>query len=109
MTALVFVYVGLLLHEIKTSLTASGMNTGKQRNLFRKIVLALVAWFLFSGIWSLSGKMEDFSTFPLNVGPILFIPLITLVIATFSKTTGIILSHIPPYRLIRLQSFRLFV
>ena len=53
--------------------------------------------------------MADFSLFPFNFMPILAIPLVTILIITYSKIFKEIIIHIPQQNLIRLQSFRIFV
>jgi hypothetical protein len=53
--------------------------------------------------------MSDFSLFPFNFAPVLFIPMVTIVSLLFSKGLGEILENIVPENLIRLQVFRLFV
>jgi hypothetical protein len=53
--------------------------------------------------------MSDFSIFPLNVMPILAVPMIAILAFTFSKAGKEILLQIPVENLIRIQAFRFFV
>ncbi|MCI0751380.1 MAG: hypothetical protein L0Y35_06045 [Flammeovirgaceae bacterium] len=53
--------------------------------------------------------MANFDLFPVNMAPIIAIPLIVILWFSFSKSTGEILYHIPKQNIIRLQSFRFFV
>src|SRR5579859_1478934 len=77
---------------------------------FTGVFLAgLVTWILFVSLWSLTGPMGDFEIFPLNMIPVLAIPLIAAVVFVFSKTGKEILMCIPPENIVRLQAFRFFV
>ena len=64
---------------------------------------------MLSGILSLSGFLNDFSTFPPKFIIVLVVPLVTIIWAIRTKTTREILQHTPPESIIRLQSFRVFV
>ena len=107
LVTIVFFY--LLMMEIKKGLSKSTLDIDRQKKIFNRTVSGLIIWTLFVSIWSLSGKMQDFSVFPFNFMPVLVIPLITILVITFSKTFAEIVIHIPPQNLIRLQSFRIFV
>jgi hypothetical protein len=53
--------------------------------------------------------MGNYDAFPLNLLPILAIPLIVVLAFVFSKTGREILMRIPPEHIVRLQVFRFFV
>jgi hypothetical protein len=103
------VYFFLLLQEIQRAVKVSAIEESKKKKFITSIIVALVGWVVFVATWSFSGMLGDFSLFPLNMGPILVIPLIGTLVFTFSKTFTEVLSHIPQHRLAYLQSFRIFV
>jgi hypothetical protein len=103
------VYFFLLLREIQKAAKVSAIDESKKKKFIIYIIVALVGWIVFVAVWSFSGMLGNFSLFPLNMGPILVIPLITAIVFTFSKTFTEVLSHIPLHRLAYLQSFRIFV
>jgi hypothetical protein len=103
------VYFFLLLREIQRAVKVSAIEESKKKKFITSIIVALVGWVVFVAAWSFSGMLGDFSLFPLNMGPILVIPLIATLVFTFSKTFTEVLSHIPQHRLAYLQSFRIFV
>jgi hypothetical protein len=103
------IFYGLGLYELKKALQRSSFDAAKKKRIFIRVLLALILWAAFVSVWSLSGMMQNFTKFPLNLAPVLVIPLITILIVTFSKTTKQILSNIEPHVIIRLQSFRIFV
>jgi hypothetical protein len=102
-------YFFLLLQEIQRAVKVSAIEESKKKKFITSIIVALVGWVVFVATWSFSGMLGDFSLFPLNMGPILVIPLIGTLVFTFSKTFTEVLSHIPQHRLAYLQSFRIFV
>lgn len=81
----------------------------KKKRYLRQVIISLVLWALFVSVWSASGKMSEFSMFPLNLMPVILIPVVVAIIFISSRNFGEILRHIPPANLIRLQSFRFFV
>jgi len=106
---LTFIFFGLLLIEFKKALTKSAFTDLQKRKTFTRLIAGLVFWAAFVSAWSLSGRMANFATFPLNMLPILIIPLITILVITFSKTFREIIIHVPAENLVRLQTFRFFV
>ena len=106
---LTIIFFGLLLNEFKKALAKSAFDDQRKKKIFTRMLVGLVFWAAFVSVWSLSGRMANFSIFPLNVLPILIIPLITILLITFSKTFRQIIIHVPAQNLVRLQSFRVFV
>jgi hypothetical protein len=53
--------------------------------------------------------MADFTIFPLNLIPVIVIPLAVCLIVISRRSIGEIIGNIPVHHLIRLQSFRFFV
>ncbi len=103
------VFYGLGLSELKKALQRSSFDEVKKKRIFSRAMIALVGWVIFVSAWSLSGMMQNFSRFPMNMVPVLAIPLIAILVVTFSKITKEILTHVEPQAIIRLQSFRIFV
>ncbi len=103
------VFYGLGLSELKKALQRTSFDDVKKKRIFSRAMIALVGWVIFVSAWSLSGMMQNFSRFPMNMVPVLAIPLIAILVVTFSKTTKEILTHVEPQAIIRLQSFRIFV
>src|SRR5882762_2488648 len=106
---LTLTFFGLLLKEFKIALNKSAFDHQQKKKTFNRLLLGMVLWAALVSVWSMSGRMADFSMFPLNVLPILIIPLITILVITFSKTFREMLIHVPAQNLVRLQSFRFFV
>lgn len=102
-------YIGLFLREIRRGILSCSWSDGRKKKYIRAIITAVVLWAAFLTVWSLSGKMADFGIFPFNLMPVILIPLIAVIILSFSASTEEILTHVPPDNLIRLQSFRIFV
>jgi hypothetical protein len=106
---LTIVSFGFLFTEVRKVVNNSpwpSINKAKF-NLF--FLICLVLWTLFVSLWSLSGSMSDFSIFPINMVPVLVIPMIVILAFTFSKAGKEILLRIPIENIILIQVFRLFV
>lgn len=99
----------LLLREFQKGLSKSGWSRSQQRTYMMRMVAAMTSWALAVAAWSLSGVMADFSLFPLNLLPVILVPIVIAILFISSKNTAEILRHIPPANLIRLQSFRFLV
>jgi hypothetical protein len=106
---LTIIYFYLLIKEFKHGASQIGWDEGKRKKFLGRILLALCFWMVFVSFWSLTGIMANFSIFPLNFMPVIAIPFIVSMIVTFSPSFKEIIKIIPPHRLIRLQSFRIFV
>jgi len=105
---LTLVYVAQFIRVFKQGLAITNWPAEQKKKILHRLYWALLAWALFASFWSM-GMMEKFELFPLNVAPILIIPLISIAWFSFSKSTGAILDIIPPQKIIQLQSFRFFV
>ena len=107
--AITVLFYGLGLAELKRALQHASFDEGRRKRIFNRVIFSLTGWAAFVSVWSLSGRMQDFTIFPLNMAPILFIPMITVLIVTFSSIGKEILAHVEPQFVIKLQSFRFFV
>jgi hypothetical protein len=106
---LTVIFLYLLLKELRTGINKTGWEPSKQKRYFNTILAAIVGWLVVVSIWSGSGMMADFSLFPLNFAPVIVIPLITILVWTFSRNLSEVLMNIPAANIIRLQVFRFFV
>ena len=106
---LTVVFYYLLLREFKAALPNTTLPPDRQKRFLNRIIIAVAVWAAAVSVLSLRGVFGNFDIFPLNVGPFLLIPLLTIIIFTFSKTTREVLLHLHPSRIIRLQIFRVFV
>ena len=106
LTIVSFVFLFL---EIKKAVNLSQWSSSKKTKFAATILIAWLVWILFVGAWSLSGRMSNFQIFPLNMMPVLVVPLIAILLFIFSKTGKEILISIPTENIIRLQAFRFFV
>jgi hypothetical protein len=106
---LTFGSFALLFLEIKKAVNKTEWQSSR-KNKFNSFFLAgLIVWTSFVSFWSISGRMGNFKIFPVNMIPILAVPLITILAFTFSKAGKEILIHIPAENIIKLQAFRFFV
>lgn len=103
------IFFGLFLKDFRVGLVASGFAPERQKKIFLRLVFSLVGWAIFVTLWSATGMMGNFSIFPLNMAPVLVVPLVSILAFTFSSTTREIIAHIPQQNLVRLQSFRIIV
>jgi hypothetical protein len=106
---LTLLFISLLILEFRKAARLTGWNKNQTRSFLNRIMVTLLLWAVFVSAWSLTGRMADFSMFPLNFLPVIGIPVIIALIFIPSKKIGEIVKHIPPENLIRLQSFRFFV
>jgi hypothetical protein len=114
LTGLAFVLVtaffyGLLIGHLGRALAASGWEIEKQRRIRRNTILVLVGWTIFLILIAASGFTSRFDLFPANAGPVLIIPLVAILIVTFSGKMKHLLQFVPETTLINLQVFRVFV
>lgn len=95
---LTIIFFALLLMRFRPALSAKA---------FRNTIIALVAWTIFLGAWSISGMAMRFDLFPVNMAPVLIIPFVAIVIITIKAKD--VLARIPLRSLVHLQIFRVFV
>jgi hypothetical protein len=99
----------LLFLEIKKGINHTAWPSERKTKIVSLFLAGLILWILFVSIWSIVGRMSDFSIFPFNMMPILVFPMIAILVFTFSKTGKEILLQIPAENIIKLQAFRFFV
>src|SRR5690606_3023920 len=101
--------LSMLLREIKKGIYKSDLNPFTGGKIYRNTVTGLMGWALVVSMWSFYGFMGNWSVFPLNILPVIAIPLITVITTLFSQRLSLFLNNIPPEKLVALQSFRFFV
>src|SRR5689334_22264605 len=92
----------LLFIEIKKAVNTTEWSSSRKTRFKSFFLGGLILWTLFVSIWSVSGRMSDFSIFPFNMAPVLAVPFIVILAFTFSKAGREILIHIPIENIIRL-------
>ena len=106
---LTIVTYAILLTGLKKAIAKTSWDESKKKNIYNRVLFLIIGWTLFITALSLKGFFQDFSGVPPCFMIVLVVPLITILIATFSKSTKEILLHVPAAHLIRLQVFRVFV
>lgn len=106
---LTVIFFYLLFREFKLALPKTSLSPHQQKKFLTLYISLLAGWAMIVSAFSISGFMRKFEIFPFNIGPLLLVPLIAILLFTFSRTAKEILPHIHPARIIRLQVFRVFV
>ena len=107
--ALTVIFYYFLIQEFKTALPKTTLPESQQKKFINNFIFILIGWAAVVSALSLTGVLGKFEIFPFNVGPLLIIPLILIILFTFSRSLREVLPHIHPARIIRLQVFRVFV
>ena len=107
--ATTIIFYGLLLAQLRKSLTSTSFTENKKKKIFNVTLIALVGWAVVTAILSLAGIVGDFSTFPPKLFIVLVIPLVTIIWVVSRKEIKEILLHTPPASIIWIQSFRIVV
>lgn len=103
------IFYYLLYREFRLALPKTSLTAEQQQKFTRGVLIAFFSWLGFVYIWSRFGIFSNFSLFPFNAAPVILIPLITIVLFTFSKNIKEILPCIPQENIIKLQVFRFYV
>jgi hypothetical protein len=106
---LTFGSFALLFLEIRKGVKNTEWSSSRKTKFISFFLVGLIVWTLFVSVWSISGQMGNFSIFPLNMLPVLVIPMVVILVFTFSAAGKEILVHIPTENIIRIQAFRFFV
>jgi hypothetical protein len=106
LTALFF---GLVLRHLRIALAQTAWPVEKQKTIQARTMIVFLLWGVFLAVFSLAGISRRFEWFPLNLAPVLFIPLITTLVVVFSGKMKHILTFVPQKTLTQLQVFRVFV
>ncbi|HWA34283.1 MAG TPA: hypothetical protein VG737_09150, partial [Cyclobacteriaceae bacterium] len=106
---LTIVMLVLILSELKKGLAKTSFDEVRRKSIYNKVLYAVIGWTALISALSLSGFLNNFSTFPPRIIIVLIVPLIVMIAVTFSPITREILTHIPAKNIVRLQVFRVFV
>jgi hypothetical protein len=106
---LTVVMYSFVLTGLKNALSKIDWEEKRKNNLFLRVRFVLIGWAIVISALGISGFFQDFTSFPPRFMIVLVVPLITLLVITFSKTTAEILKHVPVKYIIGLQVFRVFV
>ena len=109
LAALTAVMYVLVVHQIRRALEKAPWEESRRRKIFGRAVITLVAWTLLISALGLSGFLADFTAFPPRIMLVLVVPLITMIIVTFSKTATELLAYVPSRNIAAFQIFRVFV
>ncbi len=100
---------GWTLYTFNQGMSAAGFSAERKQRTLLGPLLLLPAWALFISVVSRRGFFSDFSMFPPRMVVVFLVPLVAVLLLTFSKTLNGILTHIPAQNIIRLQVFRVLV
>lgn len=109
LVALTAVMYVLVIHQLRRALEKAPWEENMRRKIFGRVVISLIVWTLLISALGLSGFLADFSAFPPRIMLVLVVPLITMIIVTFSKTTTELLAYVPSRNIAAFQIFRVFV
>lgn len=102
-------FFGFLTIHLRRALALSGWDADRQKRIHRNTIIVLIGWATFLLILAGVGFTSRFEIFPANAGPVLLIPLVTIIAVTFSGKAKHLLKFVPESALINLQVFRVFV
>lgn len=102
-------FYGLVLRHLRAALIKTGWTDEKQKKIRTGAFLTIMIWSILVATVALTGLAGRFELFPLNIAPMLFIPLAGILWITCSARTKEILKHVPIRVLTSLQGFRVFV
>ncbi|WKZ59299.1 MAG: hypothetical protein QY309_15715 [Cyclobacteriaceae bacterium] len=102
-------FYGLVLRHLRAALVKTGWTEEKQKRIRTGAFITIMVWSILVAAVALTGLAGKFELFPLNIAPMLFIPLAGILWITFSARTKEILKHVPIRALTSLQVFRVFV
>ena len=102
-------FYGLVLRHLRAALIKTGWTDEKQKKIRTAAFMTIMIWSILVAAVALTGLAGRFELFPLNIAPMLFIPLAGILWITCSASTKEILKHVPIRVLTSLQGFRVFV
>lgn len=102
-------FYGLVLRHLRAALIKTGWTEEKQKKIRTAAFMTIMIWSILVAAVALTGLAGRFELFPLNIAPMLFIPLAGILWITCSARTKEILKHVPIRVLTSLQVFRVFV
>jgi hypothetical protein len=106
---LTLLFMGWFVKDMLTGISASALPADQKGKLKTRTMAGLIVWLVAVSVLSLSGFLSNFNAFPPRLTIVLFVPLIAILVVTFSSSLREIVRHVPPVNLLRLQVFRVFV
>lgn len=106
---LTVIFYYMLYREFRLALPKTSLSVEQQKKFSRNFLIVFFGWFVFIYLWSRFGIFKNFELFPINAVPVIIIPLLTILIFSFSKTVKEVLLHIPQEKIIKLHVFRFYV
>ncbi len=106
---LTLIFAFLPFKQLKIGIEKTSWPLQKKKRITTGIVIGFFIWIAFVFMWSVSGKMSDFSMVPFNLMPVFLPPLLATIYFLVRKESSDILVNIPMENIIRLQVFRFFV
>lgn len=107
--AITVIFIGLLFQYLRSALKVAGYDGGMQRRIFGRTLIGALLWVCIVSVLSITGFLQDFSTFPPRMMIVLIVPLVSIIWISSTKRIRHLLSLIPPQQIITLQVFRVFV
>jgi hypothetical protein len=101
--------IGAILRQLRQALSKVDWSETKKQRVWLGTLVGLGGWLLFISAASLGGFFSDFSSFPPRIVIVLAIPLITILLITFSRSINALLKVVPPQNLLYIQAFRVVV
>lgn len=108
-SVLTVLFYYLLYREFRSVLPKTTLTPEHQKKFIRNLLITFFCWLVFSYGWSRFGIMNNFNFFPFNVAPVILVPLIVVLLFSFSKAVKEILLQLPHENIIKLQVFRFYV
>ncbi|MDL5049164.1 hypothetical protein QQ054_24425 [Oscillatoria amoena NRMC-F 0135] len=102
-------FYGLVLRHLRAALAKTGWTEEKQKKIRTAAFMTIMIWSILVATVALTGLAGRFELFPLNIAPMLFIPLAGILWITCAARTKEILKHVPIRVLASLQVFRVGV
>lgn len=106
---LTILFFSLFFKEIKSAVLLTPWAEQKKKNILSRVLIGLLLWGIVVSVASLSGYTSNFDIFPLNVMPMLILPLLTTIVLLFTADMKIVVTHLNSKVITRLQVFRVFV
>lgn len=103
------VFFFFFIKELKTAIEKTSWQVEKKKKIISRIAGGLVAWAIVVSVVSLTGFTDKFQLFPLNIMPMVLIPLVTVLMLVFSNDSKEILYQLNLKAMTQLQVFRVFV
>ncbi|MGI9544913.1 MAG: hypothetical protein ACR2MX_16750 [Cyclobacteriaceae bacterium] len=101
--------IGFIMNRLWYLLTKCDFEDARKKRVFATLTIVVTLWVVLISSLSFTDFFSDFSTFPPRLGPVLLLPLLAVLILTFTGRLDAILKLIPPPWLIYMQTFRVGV